>query len=64
MPEYLCPYCKQPTYDDDALRCISCGNFLNRKIGFMSNIRHSGVVAVIVIVALLSFIALFIMQLK
>jgi predicted nucleic acid-binding Zn ribbon protein len=28
--EYICPHCKKPIYDDDALLCLYCGESLNR----------------------------------
>ena len=30
MPEHICPHCRQPIHDDDALLCHFCGESLNR----------------------------------
>jgi predicted nucleic acid-binding Zn ribbon protein len=30
MSEYLCPHCKNPIYDDEAILCLFCGESLNR----------------------------------
>ena len=57
MAEYICPHCKNPINDDDALLCLYCGNSLQRKTGFISSIPHKWFIAIVIIV-LLSFIAL------
>jgi len=31
MSEYICPHCKKPIYDDEALLCLYCGESLNRQ---------------------------------
>ena len=42
MEEYICPHCKNPVYDDDALLCHFCGNSLQRAgKGFIGRIRYS-----------------------
>ena len=30
MSEYICPHCRNPIYDDDALLCHFCGEGLHR----------------------------------
>jgi predicted nucleic acid-binding Zn ribbon protein len=58
MSEYICPHCKNPIHDDEAILCLFCGESLNRpgkhipgpKIAFL---------AILLIVAL-SFILLII----
>ncbi|HPB68325.1 MAG TPA: hypothetical protein PLT76_03470 [Candidatus Omnitrophota bacterium] len=30
MAEYICPHCKKPIYDNDALLCHFCGESLHR----------------------------------
>jgi len=30
MSEYICPHCKNPIHDDEALLCLYCGESLNR----------------------------------
>jgi len=42
MDEYICPSCKNPIYDDDALLCHFCGSSLKRAgKGFIGRIRYS-----------------------
>jgi hypothetical protein len=33
MSEIICPHCKNPIYDEDALSCHFCGNSLARASG-------------------------------
>ena len=56
MAEYICPHCKKPNLDDDALRCIYCEELLNRRIGFLSDIRYSHIATIVILILLLSFI--------
>lgn len=59
--EYICPHCKNLIYDDEALRCLYCGEELNRGFGFMGRIKYPApkvIIIAIVIVVLLSFIML------
>jgi hypothetical protein len=61
MTEYICPHCKNPVYDDDALRCLYCGESLRRKIGFMGGIKYitpKAILVIFVAIVLLSFIIL------
>jgi len=61
MPEYICPHCKQPIYDDEALLCLYCGQSLNRPIGFMGKLKypaHKIVIVIIVALVLVSFMIL------
>ena len=61
MSEYICPHCKKPVYDDDALLCLYCGESLNRGVGFMGKIKYPNPKAIIIIatiLVLLSFIIL------
>jgi len=42
MADYICPNCKNPIYDEDALLCHFCGGSLQRAgKGFISNLRYS-----------------------
>jgi len=42
MAEYICPHCKKPIYDDDALLCLYCGESLQRGgSGFLGNIKYA-----------------------
>jgi len=61
MAEYICPHCKKPIYDDDALLCLYCGESLGRAAGFMGRLKypkHSIFVIILVLIILFSFIAL------
>jgi len=40
MAEYICPHCKKPIYDDEALLCLYCGRSLQRGIGFMGKMKY------------------------
>jgi predicted nucleic acid-binding Zn ribbon protein len=63
MSEYICPHCKKPIYDDDALLCLYCGESLNRATGFMGKLkypRHALIFIVLVLAVLLSFLLLMI----
>ena len=65
MAEYLCPHCKNPIYDDEALSCLYCGESLERGIGFMGNMKYGaawntiGVIIALIVVA--SFILLMVL---
>ncbi len=42
MPDYICPHCKNPIYDEDALLCHFCGGSLERAgRGFMGRVRYA-----------------------
>ena len=62
MAEYLCPQCKNPIYDDDALLCHFCGESLERAgSGFLSKVRYSNNQVVwffVIFLALVSFVFL------
>ena len=61
MAEHICPHCKNPIYDDEALLCLYCGENLNRSVGFMGRIKYPTpkIIAVIAVcVVLLAFIVL------
>ena len=63
MPEFKCPHCQNPIYDEDALLCLYCGNSLKRKIGFMGKMKHSPPTVILIIVVgliILSFVILII----
>jgi len=63
MSEYICPYCQQPIYDDEALLCLYCGQSLNRAVGFMGKLRYPKfkiIILGIVTMLLVSFIFLMI----
>lgn len=62
MAEYICPHCKNPVYDDEALLCLYCGENLKRSIGFMGKIKYPKpeiIIVIAVVIVLISFIALF-----
>ena len=64
MSEYICPNCKNPIYDDDAILCHFCGDSLQRAgNGFLSRIKYANNRVIwffLVFVVLLSFVLLFI----
>ena len=42
MTGYICPNCKNPIYDQEALLCHFCGESLQRASnGFMSKLRYA-----------------------
>ncbi len=42
MTEYICPHCKNPIYDDEALLCHFCGESLRRAgEGFLGKVRYA-----------------------
>jgi len=61
MSEYICPHCKKPIYDDEALLCLYCKESLKRSIGFMGKIKYTKpkiLIIIAVAAVLLSFILL------
>jgi len=61
MPEYICPHCKHPIYDDEALLCLYCGESLNRRVGFMGQLKYLKpkiIIVIIVALVLVSFMIL------
>ena len=57
MAEFICPHCKKPVYDEDALLCLYCGESLQRPKYFL---KPNTVFIFVVIIVLLSFMALMI----
>lgn len=58
MAEYICPHCRKPIYDDEALLCLYCGESLNRSVGFMGMIKYPTprvIITIAVVVVLLCF---------
>jgi hypothetical protein len=61
MSGYLCPHCKKPIYDNEAMLCLYCGEGLGRSVGFMGRLRypkHAIITTILIIVVLLSFVIL------
>jgi len=61
MAEYLCPHCKNPVYDDEALLCLYCGDSLRRSVGFMGGLKYATpriFLVIVVLLVLLSFVVL------
>ncbi|MFA6217585.1 MAG: zinc ribbon domain-containing protein [Candidatus Omnitrophota bacterium] len=61
MAEYICPHCKNPITDDEALLCLYCGESLNRSVGVMGSLNNPVVKVVIVsliLVLVLAFVLL------
>ena len=58
MKEYICPHCKQSIYDEDALRCLYCGELLDRgSDGFLGKIRYPKPKVLLAAIALLVILA-------
>lgn len=55
MAEYICPHCKKPVYDDDAILCLYCGESLNRPGKYRI---PKFLVVLIIVLVLLSFLLL------
>jgi predicted nucleic acid-binding Zn ribbon protein len=64
MSEYICPHCKQPIYDDEALLCLYCGESLNRPVGFMGKLRYPSPKIIIVIVTILVLVGFLLLMLR
>lgn len=62
MSEYLCPHCRKPIYDDDALLCLYCGGDLKRGGGFISGLGElsSKIITVIALIFLLMAVMVFV----
>jgi len=41
MPDYICPHCGNPIYDEEALLCLYCGENLERPIGTLGKMKYS-----------------------
>jgi predicted amidophosphoribosyltransferase len=54
MSEYICPHCKNPIYDDDALLCHFCGESLRRAgDGVFGKMKYAWSSRAIIITALI-----------
>ena len=64
MEGYICPSCKRPIYDEDALLCHFCGESLQRaNKGFLGRIRYANQKVIwffLVFAVLLAFSLLFV----
>ena len=61
MPEYICPHCRRPINDDEALLCLYCGQNLKRSVGFMGKLKYPTpriIIVIVVGIVLLSFVLL------
>jgi len=61
MPGYICPNCKKPIYDDEALLCLYCGDSLKRSVGFMGKFKYPTprvMLLIIIALTLLAFLLL------
>ncbi|MDD5347372.1 MAG: hypothetical protein PHT59_02015 [Candidatus Omnitrophica bacterium] len=58
MAEYICPHCKKPVCDDDALLCLFCGESLNRPGKHIPRSRLLFIIIVLLLVLSLLFIFL------
>lgn len=64
MPEHICPSCKKPNYDDEALLCIYCGESLRRDLGLAGKIKYSRPRLIFFITAVLVLLAFALLMLK
>jgi len=61
MEEYICPHCKNPIYDDEALLCLYCGESLRRSVGFMGGLKYAApriILIIVILLVILSFVVL------
>jgi hypothetical protein len=63
MSEFICPHCKNPIYDEDALLCHFCGHSLNRgSDGVVGKMRGAGTqwiwITLVVVVAVAMLVML------
>ena len=61
MTEYICPNCRKPIYDDEALLCLYCGESLKRGVGLLGKMKYPTpkiIVVIAIVVLLLSFVML------
>ncbi|MGE5308121.1 MAG: hypothetical protein ACM3OC_03470 [Deltaproteobacteria bacterium] len=57
MTERICPHCKRPVYDDDALLCLYCGGSLAcRRFFSPAKLIFAAVVALMLISFLLTML--------
>ena len=58
--EYICPNCKNPIYDDEALLCLYCGESLRRPtkttLGKIKSNKLKLIVVVLVALVVISFL--------
>ena len=55
MHEIICPHCKKPIHDDDALLCLYCGEGLNTDSSF--GFRNKFIIALVALIVLVGFVA-------
>ncbi|HOW43358.1 MAG TPA: zinc-ribbon domain-containing protein [Candidatus Omnitrophota bacterium] len=55
MAERICPHCRKPIYDDDALLCLYCGESLQHDRFF---IKPKIIFLLIAVILIVSFIAM------
>lgn len=61
MSRYICPHCRKPIDDDEALLCLYCGESLERPVGTLGKIRYSThwtLLAAVIGFVLLAFVLL------
>lgn len=64
MTTYICPHCKKPIYDDEALLCLYCGESLQRPAGFMGKLKYPKPKVIIVIIVALLLISFIILMMR
>ncbi|MBF0619808.1 MAG: hypothetical protein HQL19_06535 [Candidatus Omnitrophica bacterium] len=54
MSEIICPQCKNPIYDEEALSCHFCGHSLNqRSSGLLGKMRGAGMKWVLITIGII-----------
>ncbi len=62
MSAIICPHCKNPIYDEDALLCHYCGNSLARvSSGAVGKMRAAGMKWVLVALGVITLVITIIM---
>ena len=64
MPEYICPHCKQPIQDDEALLCLYCGESFKRSVGLMGQLKYPKPKIIIVFVVFFVLVSFMILMIK
>jgi predicted nucleic acid-binding Zn ribbon protein len=59
MSEYICPHCKNPIYDDEAILCLFCGEALNRSEKYFPTPK-----IIFIVIAALAILGFLLMMLK
>ncbi|MFA5119298.1 MAG: hypothetical protein WC695_10735 [Candidatus Omnitrophota bacterium] len=64
MAQYICPHCKNPIHDDEALLCLYCGESLNRSVGVMGSMKNPVVKVIVVSIAVVLVLAFVLLMIR